>query len=204
MRLALLMSAAALLALSACGPAQTKTDVARSGSTVSVGTADLGGPFTLVDETGATVTEAALLGKPSLVYFGFTYCPDVCPTALQKLGVAQEAMGDAADDVQFIMVSVDPERDTPEQLAQYVTNNGFPTGLRGFTGTVEQVEQAKKAWKVYAQKAPMDDSEMDYTVDHQDLVFMTGRDGKYVAFFPNRSTPTEIAGRVRNYLATGQ
>ncbi len=204
MRLSALTAAFAALALTACGPGETRTDVARSGQTTSIGTADLGGPFTLVDETGATVTEAELIGQPSLVYFGFSYCPDICPTALQKLGAAQEAMGEAADEVQFIMVSVDPERDTPEQLATYVTNNGFPKGLRGFTGTVEQVEAARKAWKVYAQKTEMEDSQMGYTVDHQDIVFLTGRDGKYVAFFPNRSTPTEIAGRVRNYLATGK
>ena len=188
----------------ACGPTENRTEVARSGQVVSTGVADLGGPFVLVDETGATVTEAELVGQPSLIYFGFTYCPDVCPTALAKLGAAQELMGAAAQDVQFILVSVDPERDTPEQLAMYVENNGFPEGLRGFTGTVEQVDAAKQAWKVYSQKVEMEDSAMGYTVDHQDIVFMTGRDGKFVDAFTPRSTPAEIAGRVRNYLATGR
>ena len=194
---------ASVLALVACGPDVVETDVARSGATVtSVGEAQIGGPFTLVDETGATVTEAALLGQPSLIYFGFTYCPDVCPTSLAKLGRAQELMGEAADAVQFILVSVDPERDTPEQLAVYVTNNGFPEGLRGFTGTPEQAEAARDAFKVYAQKAPLEDSEADYTMDHSDLIVLMGEDGKFVDIFTPRSTPQEIAGRVRNYLAT--
>ena len=126
--------------LVACGPSTTSGDAGQAGSrTVSSGTAQLGGPFTLTDDKGATVTEAAFEGTPTLLYFGFTYCPDVCPTALQKLGAAQERMGDYGDDVQYVLVSVDPERDTPEQLATYVSNNGFPEGLRGFTGTVEQI-----------------------------------------------------------------
>ena len=193
---------ASVLALVACGPDVVETDVARSGATVtSVGEAQIGGPFTLVDETGATVTEAALLGQPSLIYFGFTYCPDVCPTSLAKLGRAQELMGEAAQEVQFILISVDPERDTPEQLSVYVTNNGFPDGLRGFTGTPEQIEAAKLAYKVYAQKVPLEGSAAEYTMDHSDLIVMTGEDGKFVDMFTPRSTPQEIAGRVRGYLA---
>ena len=194
----------AAIVLAACGQGSVETDVATAGTrTVSVGTADLGGPFTLVDETGATVTEADFLGQPTLLYFGFSYCPDVCPTALSKLGRAQEMMGAAAEAVQFVMVSVDPERDTTEQLAVYVTNNGFPEGLRGFTGTVEQVDAMREAYKVYAQKAPLEGSEAEYTVDHQDIVFLLGKDGKFVDFFTPRDTPGEIAGRVRAYLAKG-
>lgn len=187
----------------ACGNETGSNGIARTGKTVSVGTADLGGPFTLVDETGATVTEAALIGQPSLIYFGFSYCPDVCPVALQKLGAAQEIMGPTADEVQFILFSVDPERDTPEQLSLYVTNNGFPDGLRAFTGTVEQVDAVREAYKVYAQKVPMEDSSMGYTVDHQDVILLIGEDGKFVDFFTGRSTPTDIAQRVGSYVATG-
>ena len=149
------------------------------------------------------MTEAEFEGQPTLVYFGFSYCPDVCPTSLQKLGVAQERMGEAADEVQFVMVSVDPERDTPEQLAVYVTNNGFPDGLRGFTGTVEQIEAMKSAYKVYSQKVPLEDSAMDYTVDHQDIIYLMGRDGKLAGYFGPRETPADIAIGVRQYLANG-
>lgn len=197
-----LLSAVMATGLAACGPASTSGDSGRTGSaTVSTGTADIGGPFTLVDNTGAVVTEAAFEGQPTLLYFGFSYCPDVCPTALQKLGVAQERMGDAADRVQFVMITVDPERDTADQLAIYVTNNGFPEGLRGFTGTVEQVDAVKNAYKVYAQKVPLEDSAMDYTVDHQDIIFLLGKDGKFADFFTVRSTPADIATRTRQYLA---
>lgn len=190
--------------LTACGPATNVGEAGQAGSTtVSSGTADLGGAFTLVDDQGAVVTEADFEGEPTLLYFGFTYCPDVCPTALQKLGAAQERMGEYGDDVQFVLVSVDPERDTPEQMATYVTNNGFPEGLRGFTGTVEQIETIKSAYKVYAQKVTLDDSAMGYTVDHQDLVFLLGNDGQFVDFFTNRSTPSEIAARTRLYLTRG-
>lgn len=177
---------------------------AKSGKTTSVGTADIGGAFTLVDDTGATVTEAALQGKPHLIYFGFSYCPDICPTALQKLGASQDILGRSADDVGYILFSVDPERDTPESLALYVTANGFPKSLRGFTGSVEQVEVAKAAYKVFAQKSPLEDSAAGYTVDHQDLIFLMGKDGKFVDYFSGRSTPKDIASRVQYYLKSGE
>lgn len=191
---------AAATALVACGPQTTEGEAGRAGPTVTSGAAEIGGPFTLVDDTGAVVTEAEFEGQPTLVYFGFSYCPDVCPIALQKLGAAQEQMGDAAEEVQFVLVSVDPERDTPEQLAIYVTNNGFPEGLRGFTGTVEQIDAMKAAYKVYAQKVPLEDSNMDYTVDHQDLIYLMGKDGQLASFFTARQTPADIAVNVRQYL----
>lgn len=191
---------AATLMLGACGPQATQGEAGRAGPTVSSGTAMVGGPFTLVDETGATVTETELLGQPTLMYFGFTYCPDVCPTALQKLGRAQELMGDMADEVQFIFVTVDPERDTPEQMAVYVTNNGFPDGLRGFTGTTEQVRAAGKAYLSIANKVELEDSSMAYTMDHTDLIYLMGKDGKFVAFYTADQTPADIAVAVRQYL----
>jgi len=198
------LTIAALLGVAACGPSTTSGEAGQAGATVSSGTADLGGPFTLVDNTGAVVTEAVFEGQPTLLYFGFSYCPDVCPTALQKLGRSQELMGDAGEDVQHVLVSVDPERDTPEQLAVYVTNNGFPTNLRGFSGTVEQVDAIKTAYKVFSQKVPLEGSSMGYTVDHQDIIFLLGNDGTFVDFFTSRSTPAEIAARTRLYLTKGR
>ncbi len=196
------LSLLAATGLAACGPSATEGEAGRAGPTVvSTGTAQIGGPFTLVDETGAVVTEAEFEGQPTLVYFGFSFCPDVCPTSLQKLGAAQERMGEAAEAVQFVMVSVDPERDTPEQMAVYVTNNGFPEGLRGFTGTVEQVDAIKEAYKVYARKVPLEDSAMDYTVDHQDIIFLMGKDGKLAGYYGPDQTPADIAVGVRQYLA---
>lgn len=199
---ALIFASAVTLGLAACSPSANEGQSGRAGATViSTGAAQIGGPFTLVDDTGATVTESEFEGQATLVYFGFSYCPDVCPTALQKLGAAQERMGDAAEEVQFVMVTVDPERDTPEQMAVYVTNNGFPEGLRGFTGTVEQIEAMKDAYKVYAQKVPLEDSPMDYTVDHQDIVYLMGKDGQLAGYYGPRQTPADIAIGVRQYLA---
>ena len=197
------LAIAALFGMTACGPPITSGEAGQAGATVSSGTADLGGPFSLVDHTGAVVTEAAFEGQPTLLYFGFSYCPDVCPTALQKLGRSQELMGGAGNEVQFVLVSVDPERDTPEQLTIYVTNDGFPTNLRGFSGTTAQIDGIKTAYKVFSQKVPLEGSKMDYTVDHQDIIFLLGNDGKFVDFFTNRSTPAEIAARTRLYLTKG-
>lgn len=195
-----LLALTAAATLVACEPQTTEGTAGRAGPTVTSGVAKIGGPFTLVDETGTVVTEAELLGQPTLLYFGFTYCPDVCPISLQKMGRAQELMGDMAGEVQFVLITVDPERDTPEQLAVYVTNNGFPTGLRGFSGTVEQVDVAKKAYAVIANKAVLEDSNMDYTVDHTDFIYFMGNDGKFSSVFTERQTPADIAVGVRQYL----
>lgn len=177
-----------------------------SGKTVtSTGTATIGGPFTLIDETGAVVTEADLLGQPHLIYFGFAYCPDICPTALQKLGAAQQLMGRAGDDVGYILITVDPERDTADQLALYVKADPFPKGLRGFTGSVDQASKAQSAYKISPTKSsfdggPVEEGSDDYTVNHTDIIYFMGADGKFIDFFSPRSTPQDIAVRVRQEL----
>ena len=112
-------------------------------------------------------------------------------------------LGGAGDKVGYILVTVDPERDTPEKLGEYVTFDPFPTGLRGFTGTVEQIEAAKTAYIVYAQKVALEDSAADYTIDHADLIFLMGDDGKFVDFFTGRDTPQDIAMGVRQLLKKG-
>lgn len=185
--------------LAACGqPAEESSG--RSGKVVTSGTANIGGPFTLVETTGQAVTEQDLRGKPYLVYFGFTYCPDVCPTSLQRLGAAQEILKDKASDVGFVLISVDPERDTPENLAQYVTANGFPEGLRGFTGTVKQVDAAKAAYKVYATKELMPDSAAEYTINHSDFIYMIDSEGGFLRYFKPDATPQDIAVGIRAEL----
>ena len=172
---------------------------------VSTGTASIGGPFTLMDETGAAVTEADLLGKPHLIYFGFAYCPDICPTSLQKLGAAQTLLGAAGDDVGYVLITVDPERDTVEKIADYITFEPFPKGLRGFTGSLKQIEKAKVAYKITATKStfdggPVEEGSLDYTVNHSDIIYFMGADGKFADFFSTRSTPQDIAVRVRQEL----
>jgi len=188
--------------LTACSPSDAPK-TARSGQVVTSGSAQIGGPFTLIDATGATVTEAALTGKPHLVYFGFTSCPDVCPTSLQRMGAAQQLMGAAGDDVGWVLVSVDPERDTPEKLAEYIGFDVFPDGLRGFTGTVEQVNAAKAAYRVYAEKAELGDSAMGYTVDHTDFIYLLDKSGTFAALFKPDDSPQDIAVRVRQELMKG-
>ena len=207
MRIALnlTMSVLASFALLGC-QAENKSSAGVSGKTVvSSGTASIGGAFKLLDETGAQVTEANLLGKPHLVYFGFAYCPDICPTSLQKLGAAQQILGSAGDDIGYVLVTVDPERDTVEKIAQYVSFEPFPKGLRGFTGSVEQIETIKQAYKITATKssfdgAPVEAGSLDYTVNHTDIIYFMGADGKFVDFFSSRSTPKDIALRVRQEL----
>lgn len=195
----------AALSLSAC-QSEDPNMAGTSGKTVvSTGTAAIGGAFTLMDETGASVTDADLDGKPHLIYFGFAYCPDVCPTSLQKLGAAQQLMGQAGDDVGYVLITVDPERDTVDKLAEYVAFEPFPRGLRGFTGTVEQIETARAAYKVVASKVSTEGGAVaagstDYTVDHSDIIYLMDKNGVFADFFSSRSTPQDIAVRVRQEL----
>jgi protein SCO1/2 len=200
-----IICAVAAFALAGC-QANDPAAAGVSGKTVtSTGTANIGGAFTLVDTSGIVVTEASLQGKPHLVYFGFAYCPDICPTSLQKMGAAQQLMGTAGDDIGYVLITVDPERDTAEQLALYVEADPFPKGLRGFTGSLEQIEAAKAAYKVVSAKrsadgGPVDAGSTDYTVDHSDIIYFMGADGKFADFFSSRSTPQDIAVRVRQEL----
>ena len=191
--------------LLACQPEDPNAAGVSGKTVVSTGTASIGGDFTLTDETGAQVTQADLIGKPHLIYFGFVYCPDICPTSLQKLGAAQQILGAAGDDVGYVLITVDPERDTVEKIAQYVTFDPFPKGLRGFTGSVEQIETAKRAYKIVATKssfdgAPVEAGSTDYTVNHSDIIYLMGADGTFSDFFSARSTPKDIALRLRQEL----
>lgn len=188
--------------LTACGNGSAG-DAGRSGQTVTSGKADIGGPFNLIDQDSLPVSQADLLGKPHLIYFGFTYCPDVCPTALQKMGAAQELLGENGDDLGYVLISVDPERDTPEILKQYVGAPVFPKGMRGFTGTAEQVEAAKAAYKVYAVRAELE-GESEYTMDHSDIIYLMDKDGNFLDYFYGRSTPQDMQVRLRLHLRTGK
>lgn len=181
-----ILSAAVLTACSGEPP------VARSGSPVVVsGTADIGGPFTLVNQDGETVTEKSLLGRPVITYFGFTYCPDICPTALQSVGVALASVDPKGEYFQTVLFSVDPERDTPAALKQYISAPIFPKGLQGFTGTAEQVEAAKKAYKIYAVKAG-EEGASDYLVDHVSLIYLFDKDGGFVDVFTHGTPVSEL------------
>jgi protein SCO1/2 len=138
--------------------------------------AAIGGPFELVDGNGETVTDATFAGKPTVMFFGFTYCPDVCPTTLSELQGWMEALGDDADKLNYAFVSVDPERDTPDVMRDYVW--AFDKRITPLTGSQEQVDAMIKAYRVYAKKVPLDDG--DYTMDHSAAVYLMNADNKFV------------------------
>ena len=160
----------------------------------STGKALVGGPFTLVDHTGKTVTEKDFRGRYMLVYFGFTHCPDVCPTGLQVMSAALEKVGAKADQVTPILITVDPERDTPEQLASYVPS--FHPRLVGLTGSPEQVGAALKSYRVYAKKVDDPKSAAGFTFDHTSLLYLMDRNGDYIAHITHATPVDRIAERL--------
>ena len=158
----------------------------------------IGGPFTLVDQDGRTVTSDSLKGKPTLIYFGFTYCPDVCPTSLLLMETALEKLGpDAAKKVNLVFITIDPERDTPALLKGYVTNFG-PTFI-GLTGTPDQVAAAARAYRVYYQKVPGKDGG-PYIMDHSSIVYLLDRNGRFVTHFTHDAKAEAIAKGVERLL----
>ncbi|MDQ0314362.1 SCO family protein [Amorphus orientalis] len=139
------------------------------------GVASIGGPFTLVNTDGETVTLADFDDKPRAMFFGFTFCPDVCPTTLYEAGGWLNALGDKADDLTMIYVTVDPERDTPEQMKNYLSS--FDPRIVGLTGSQEQVDEAIRNYRVYARKVELDDG--GYTMDHTASVMLFDEDGTF-------------------------
>jgi len=156
----------------------------------------IGGPFSLVDQTGKPVTEADLKGKPSLMFFGFTHCPDICPTALFDMTQLYKALGRDADKLQAYFVSVDPERDTPAILKEYLSS--FDPRLRGLTGNPAAVAAMEKAYRVYSKKIPLDGG--GYTMDHTALVYLMDKEGRFVAPFNLKRKPEEAAAELKRYL----
>jgi protein SCO1/2 len=142
----------------------------------TIGTADIGGPFTLVDHRERLVTEKDFHGKPALVFFGFTFCPDVCPTTLFEISSRLKALGRGAEDLQVLFITIDPERDTSEQLALYL--QAFDPRIVGLTGTRNQVNRAIASYKVAVRRVELDGG--GYTMDHTASVFMTDRNGQFV------------------------
>ncbi len=141
----------------------------------STGQPDVGGPFQLVNQDGQAVDQTLLDGKWSLVFFGFTYCPDYCPTTLSMLQATKTALGERADDVQIIFISIDPERDTPQALKDYLSTDGFPEGVIGLTGTPAQVRAAADAYRAVYQKVGEGEA---YTMNHSLTIYLMGPDGR--------------------------
>ena len=156
-----------------------------------------GGPFQLVDQDAKPQTEKLLKGKWSVVFFGFTYCPDVCPTTMAALGQTQDRLGLKAKDVQVIFVTVDPERDTPAQLKTYLSNESFPKGTIGLTGTPQQVAAAAKAYRVYYQKAG---TGSDYLVNHSTAAYLMDPKGRFARVLPFGIGPDELAKQISDAM----
>ncbi|WP_395673732.1 SCO family protein [Phenylobacterium sp.] len=163
-------------------------------------TAAVGGPFQLVDQSGRTVDQRLLKGKWSAVFFGFTHCPDVCPTTLFALGEAEKTLGGDAKDFQTVFISVDPERDTAKLIGDYLANPAFPKKVWGLTGTPEQVAAAAKAYYVYYRKAG---DGPEYNVDHSTITYLMNPRGELACVIQHGATPGEIAGKVRTAMKTG-
>jgi cytochrome oxidase Cu insertion factor (SCO1/SenC/PrrC family) len=161
----------------------------------------IGGPFALIDQNGMRRTNADFRGKLMLVYFGFTYCPDVCPTDLLQMALAMDQLGQAGEMVQPVFITVDPERDTAEHLRGYMSL--FHPRFVGLTGDAIAIQAAAGAYRVYYKKVERDDSS-DYTVDHSAFIYLMGRDGEYLGFFPPGTSAERLAETIRPLLTANR
>ncbi len=158
--------------------------------------AAIGGPFTLINQDGKTVTQDDFKGKAMLVYFGYSYCPDVCPYSLQLMASALDMPGVKKDLFTPVFISVDPARDTPEQLAQYVKSPSFPDGLVGLTGSAENIAALAKAYGVYFKQVGEGDG---YLMDHTSVIYLMDENGRYVALFTHTNSADDIAKCLRRF-----
>lgn len=158
--------------------------------------ASIGGPFQLTDQTGQPVTEKDMVGRPTIVFFGYTHCPDVCPTSLFEMSEVLRAMGPDADRVNAYFITVDPERDTQETMKSYLSS--FDPRLKGLTGDPAAVEKALSGFRVYAKKIPLKDG--GYSMDHTALIYLMDRDGRFVSSFDLKRSAEAAAADLRRYL----
>lgn len=203
-RRSILIFAGACVAIAAALAIVTLVVVSRppsapiSAEVTSTGQPQVGGPFQLVDEEGRTVDQTILNGKWSLVFFGFTYCPDYCPTTLNMLEAARRELGAQADDLQVIFISVDPARDTPKAMKDYLST--WSTDVTGLTGTPEQVKAAADAYRAVYEKVGDGES---YTMNHSLTIYLMGPDGQFRAPLGHDLGPTRIADVIRRNMQRG-
>ncbi|MCW0235815.1 MAG: SCO family protein [Ferrovibrio sp.] len=168
------------------------------GETAGSGVVSIGGPFSLTDQDGRIVSDKDFAGKLMLVYFGFTNCPDICPTGLQTIALAMDELGADAAKVQPILITVDPERDTPPVMKEYV--QAFHERLVGLTGTPEQIAAVAKAYRVYYQKVTLKESSLGYSVDHSGFIYLMDGKGQYLSHFRHDATPDQMVQKIRARL----
>jgi len=166
----------------------------RSGA--PIGPSAIGGPFRLIDQNGGVITDQDLKGRPFLVFFGFTHCPEVCPTALFEISEILARLGPDAEKVNALFVTVDPERDTPEKLKEYLSS--FNPRLIGVGGEADALAAVAKAYRVYYKKVPLKDG--DYTMDHTAIVYLMDKNGQFIAPFSLKRRPEEAAADLRRHL----
>jgi protein SCO1/2 len=161
------------------------------------GPSAIGGPFKLIDQNGKTVTDQDMKGEPFLVFFGYTHCPDVCPTTLFELSEVMRALGPDADRIRALFITVDPERDTAAAMKDYLSS--FDPHLRGATGDRKAIDAVEKVYRVYAKKVPTG-KDGDYSMDHTALVYLMDKQGRFVAPFKLNRKPEAAAAELRRYL----
>jgi protein SCO1/2 len=160
------------------------------------GPSAIGGPFKLIDQDGKPITDQDFKGRPFLVFFGYRHCPDICPITLFEMSEVLRVMGKDADHVNALFITVDPERDTPAMMKDYLSS--FDPHLRGATGDQKAIDAVEKAYRVYAKKVPIGNG--DYSMDHTALVYLMDKQGRFVAPFKLDRKPEAAAADLRHYL----
>lgn len=186
MRLACL--ATALLAVSACSPT-----AGVDASCFSRASKQIGGPFRLTSDAGTTVTEDNFKGSKSLVFFGYTHCPDVCPATLYEVGTAMTLLPKNVKAPKTVLISVDPARDTPDELGRYIKSNGFPSDIVGLTGTLDELQQAADAFAAPFGRDEDADSTSGYVVNHSAILYLMDENWKLATFFRPGERPEQMA-----------
>lgn len=181
------VTAVLLAVIPSGGPGQT-----------SAGKALIGGPFSLIAADGASVTDQTYAGKPMLVYFGFTNCPDVCPSGLQIISAALDKLGPKADGITPLFITVDPERDTPQVLGEYVKS--FNPRIVGLSGSPQDIAAVTKGYRVYVNKVPNDKEPERYGVDHSSFMYLMNAKGEYVKHFPHTVDVDQLANELAKVL----
>ena len=192
----------AALALAACSAEEAVAPTA-GGAEAGCATrafAEIGGPFTLTDHTGAEVTEADFKGRPSLVYFGFTYCPDICPATLVTVDRALQRLPEGTDAPRTVLISIDPERDTPQALADYISANAFPDDIVGLTGSDEAIKAAADGFKMGYTRVDDPESLAEYTMDHTSIVYLMDEDWQLKTFFTHEATAEDMGDCLATHL----
>jgi len=166
------------------------------GRVVTTGQADVGGPFQLTDQHGKRVSEQDFRGRYMLIYFGYSFCPDVCPTTLAVMAQALEKAGDRARRVTPVFITIDPERDTPQVLDDYM--KAFGPSFVGLTGSAAEIKDVLKKYRVYAAKKPLDGG--GYGMDHSSVLYLMGPNGKMISFYDEAVSPDDLAKYLRSKL----